>query len=404
MRGFAQETVVVILGGGKGERLLPLTEMRAKPAVPFSGRHRIVDFPLSNAVNSGLRKILLILATNAPSAIQHANLGWNIFHTELGEYCRVLTPRQGIYAGTADAVFQNSYHLEAEEPRYVLIVSGDQIYKMDYSVLLAYHSSKEADLTISALETEDIELARRSGVLEIDEEGRVIGFEEKPSNPKPMLGAKKYLISMGIYCFNSGDLIRGFAEDSLEESSNHDFGKDIIPGMVRDEKKSVYAFLFRKENNEPGYWLDIGTIDSYYVASMGLLEVNPDFNLYDQNWPWRTYQKQLPPTKVVFEADIRGSIICEGCVIDVSEITRSILSPGVKIGKGVIVIDSIVMNGVAVGDGSVVKRAIVDKENVISAGSIIQSGNMRYEGRYETTASGIVIIPRHHAEWKGFHQ
>jgi glucose-1-phosphate adenylyltransferase len=396
--------MVIILAGGRGERLLPLTERRSKPAVPFAGKYRIIDFPLSNCINSGLQKILIIVQVKSASLIQHINLGWNIFSSEMGEYCRVLPPRLGVgehlYTGTADAVFQNLYHIEAEEPDRVLILSGDQIYKMDYGLLLVFHSLNEADLTIAALETEDIELARRSGVLEIDYQQRVIGFEEKPAEPKSIPGCpNKYLISMGIYCFDSNELIGELEEDSLKENSSHDFGKDIIPEMVEDMERKVCAFVFKKNTGEPDYWLDIGTIDSYYQAHMDLLTISPQFNLYDQRWPWRTYQRQLPPAKIVFSADVRDSIVGEGCIIDEAEVVHSIISPGVRIGKGVKIFDSLIMNGTVIEDNSFIMKAIVDKENIIPAGSVIHYGKMSFSGKYEVTDSGIVVIPRRHAKW-----
>ncbi len=408
MEELCGKTVVIVLAGGRGERLLSLTEHRAKPAVTFGGKYRIIDFVLSNCVNSGLSKILVTVQYKFDSLVRHLNLGWNIFTPEKGEYLRILPPQMrvsnGWYQGTADAVYQNIYSLRADQPRYVLILSGDQIYRMDYRELLWFHRKKKADLTIAAVES-DREIAQRSGVLEIDEEFRVIGFEEKPAEPKSLPNQPdRFLVSMGDYVFNSRELIEGLETDMADENSVHDFSRSIIPKMFRGGK-NIFVFPFKNnKTGETGYWRDVGTIEDFFRTNMDLVGIKPRFNLYDRDWPWRVFQKQFPPAKIVFSERVKQSIISEGCIVDEGEIIRSILSPGVKVGKNTQVIDSIVMDEVVIEDGARIIRAIIDKENIIPAGSVVEAGNMKYEGKHEIVPSEsgeIVLLPRHFVEWRG---
>jgi glucose-1-phosphate adenylyltransferase len=394
-KDLLEKTTTLILAGGKGERLMSLTEHRAKPAVIFGGRYRIIDFVLSNCLNSGLSKIFVIVQYKFDSLVRHLDYGWkNIFSTERNEYLRVLPPQMRVgdnwYQGTADAVFQNLYSIRRDKPEYVLILSGDQIYKMNYLYLLYFHCYLASSVTIAATEV-DVESAKRFGVLQVNENMEVIGFEEKPKKPKTIPNSDgKCLVSMGIYVFYSDVLAEELEQDMNDKNSHHDFGKDIIPRMLKQGKRIV-AYTF----HNPCYWRDVGTIDDYFKTSMDLFEQNPPFNLYDENWPWRTFQKQRPPTKITLRSDIREAIISEGCVIDESEIVRSILSPGVKIGKKSQIIESIIMDDVIIEENSIVFKAIIDKNNIIPANSMIESNNMMYNNTFTTTPSGIVIVPRH---------
>ncbi|MBI2626523.1 MAG: NTP transferase domain-containing protein [Candidatus Nealsonbacteria bacterium] len=390
---LTDSTTTLILAGGAGERLRPLTEHRAKPAVSFGGKYRIIDFVLSNCLHSRLRRIFALPQYEPVSLEGHLNSWSRIFSTEMGEYLQILSPRSQAdhalepYDGTADAVLQNIKYLIRERPEYVLILAGDQIYKMDYRELIAFHHERKADLTIAAAQV-DSESAKRSGVIEAGEKQKVVGFEEKPENPKSSL------VSMSVYVFSFKMLIEELEADAKDPRSKHDFGKNIIPKML-GKRRGIFVFpLIDKETQKPGYWRDLGTTESYHEASMDLCSVKPEFNLYDENWFWRTTIRQLPPAKTVFRSEVKESIICEGCVIDDAGIYRSILSPEVTVGRGVSISNSIIMRGVKIGDGARINKAIIDKENVIPAGSIIEAGAMRYDGEYTVTPSGIVAIGR----------
>lgn len=394
MEEITEITQTIILAGGAGERLRPLTEHRAKPAVSFGGKYRIIDFVLSNCLHSRLRKIWVLPQYEPVSLQGHLNSWSRIFSTEMGEYLQLLSPRSQAdhalapYTGTADAVSQNIKYLMREKPKYILILAGDQIYKMDYREIIAFHHERKADLTIAAAQV-DIESAKRSGVIEMGEKQKVIGFEEKPGNPK------SFLVSMSVYVFNSKILIEKLEADAADPESNHDFGKNIIPKMLKNGK-SIFVFpIIDKETGKPGYWRDLGTIESYYEANMDLCSVKPEFNLYDQDWFWRTAVRQLAPAKTVFRKDEKESIVCEGCVVDDAGIYHSILSPEVRVGRGVVISNSIIMRGVEIGDNVRINKAIIDKENKIPNGSIIEAGNMQYGGEYEVSPSGIVVIGRH---------
>ncbi|MCM8815320.1 MAG: glucose-1-phosphate adenylyltransferase, partial [Candidatus Omnitrophica bacterium] len=306
--------LTLVLAGGKGERLYPLTRDRAKPSVPFGGIYRIIDFTLSNAINSGLRKIYVLIQYKSFSLQRHIREGWNIFSRELGEFIDVIPAQMRIgtswYLGTADSVFQNIYFLNQEKPDMVLILSGDHVYKMDYRRMIEFHKQKNADLTISVFEV-PLQEARRFGVLEVDENQQIISFTEKPENPKPAPNNSDVsLISMGIYVFKTETLVRRIIEDAKKPDSTHDFGKDVIPSMIGRDK--VFAFPFIDENKkETKYWKDIGTIDAYYEANMDLVNVEPVFNLYDRQWPIRTFQEQLPPAKTVFSYGERTGTVLD---------------------------------------------------------------------------------------------
>jgi len=395
-----KNVITFILAGGKGERLYPLTKDRAKPAVPFGGTYRIIDFSLSNAVNSGFKRIYILTQYKSFSLQRHIREGWNILSRELGEFIEVVPAQQRIsedwYLGTADAIFQNLYILEREKPEYVLILSGDHVYKMDYTKMLNFHIQKNADLTISVFEVNKEE-ASRFGVLKVDNEYRVIDFVEKPQIPFTLPGNPSIsLISMGIYIFNTEILVKRLIEDAKKIDSSHDFGKDVIPSMIKRDRVFAYRFI-EEDKRESRYWRDIGTIEAYYNANMELLEIDPILNLYDENWPIMTYKPQSPPAKIVFlgrNIEILNSLISDGCIISGSSIYNSVISPSVKIEKGSEIFDSIIMNNVYIGENCKIKRTIIDKNVIIPDNSVIGYNIEEDKKRFFVTETGIVVIPR----------
>ena len=399
-----KNAVAFILAGGQGERLYPLTKDRAKPAVPFGGIYRIIDFTLSNCVNSNLKRIYVLTQYKSFALDRHISLGWNVFNPELGEFLHCLPPQFRMkdewYLGTADSVYQNLYSLKSVNPEYVFVLSGDHIYKMDYRKMLKFHRAKEASVTIGLYEV-PIEQASRFGVLEVDAELRVVGFEEKPKNPKPNPNdPSKALISMGVYLFNTEALVAALMVDAEDPNSSHDFGRDVLPKMFEGYK--VYGYPFEDENRGPiKYWRDVGTIDDYYAANMDLVEVAPIFNLYDKHWPIRTYQPQLPPAKTVFfdyslgrVGEILQSIIAPGAIISGGKVCRSIISHQVHIHSYTDIADSILMEGVEVGRYAKIRRAIIDKWVKIPEKMEIGYNRTEDEKRFFVTQSGIVVIPK----------
>lgn len=396
-----KKVLAMILAGGRGERLYPLTRDRAKPAVPFGAIYRIIDFTLSNCLNSGIRRIYALTQYKSTSLQRHIQLGWNILSAPLGEFIEAVPAQQRIdehwYQGTADAIFQNIYTLQVERPDLVLILSGDHIYKMDYRKMIAFHLEKGADLTVAAIRM-GRRLSREFGVIEIDEDWRVTGFQEKPEEPKTIPGDPGgILASMGIYVFNTEVLVRRLIEDARSDS-NHDFGKDIIPMMIG--KDQVFAFDFRQGDcGGTGYWRDVGTIDAYYEANMDLISVTPQLNLYDSQWPILTYQPTSPPAKTVWIEEGRvgtalNSIISNGCIISGGNVKRSILSPKVTVHSFAEIEDSILLEGVDVGRSAKIKRTIIDKEVQIPQGMEIGFQLDEDAKRFTVTASGIVVVPR----------
>ncbi|MCS7238949.1 MAG: glucose-1-phosphate adenylyltransferase [Thermoguttaceae bacterium] len=368
------EVVTVVLAGGKGSRLEPLTRDRAKPAVPFGGAYRIIDFTLSNCLNSGLKKILVLTQHKALSLDRHINMGWSrYFCRELGEFIDIVPPQQRIddswYQGTADAVYQNIYTIEKEHPRYVLILAGDHIYKMNYMKMIEYHIGQQADATIGVLRVRREEARRRFGVLEVDRNNRVIGFQEKPDEPVPLPGNPEMcLASMGIYVFNARFLFEELCRDATRRTSRHDFGGDVIPSII--SRSRVYAYPFVEEADEnrkkDAYWRDVGTVDAYYEANMDLVSVDPQLDLYDELWPIRTYHPNYPPPKFVFADPDRcgralDSIVCLGCIISGGLVQRSILGPKTRINSYAEVTESILLGEVNVGRYARIRRAIIDK-------------------------------------------
>lgn len=397
--------VAMVLAGGKGERLYPLTRDRAKPAVPFGGIYRIIDFTLSNCLNSGIRRLNLLTQYKSLSLNRHIMQGWNIFSPELDEYINLIPAQQRVgedwYLGTADAIYQNIYILQMDRPDLVLILSGDHVYKMNYMEMIAYHQERQADLTVAVIEM-DQTLSREFGVLEVDEEFRIIGFEEKPAIPKTVPGNPDLILAnMGVYVFNTEILVRRIIEDAKDPDSQHDFGKNVIPAMIAQDR--VYAYSFRDENKKVAkYWRDIGTLDAYYEASMELVSVDPLFNLYDQDWPIRTYQPPAAPAKTVFFEENEGgriggtynSLISGGCIISGGKVFHSILSPRVQIHSYAEVRDSILMDGVNVGRHARLNHAIVDKRVQVPEGYRIGYNREEDRKKFTVTESGLVVIPK----------
>ncbi len=394
------DTLVILLAGGVGERLSPLTKERAKPAVYFGGPYRIIDFTLSNCINSGLRRIFIATQYKSLSLNRHIRMGWSVVSEELGEFVDILPPQKRVgehwYLGTADAVYQNLYSIVREEPEQVLILSGDHVYKMDYSKMLRFHLDKGADVTLAALEI-PVADSRRFGIVSVDENARVIDFQEKPEIPTPLPGSPQVaLASMGIYIFKADVLVKALEEDAARQS-DHDFGKDVIPALINTAP--IYSYRFYDENKKASkYWRDIGTLDAYFEASMDLCHVNPEFNLYDPEWPLRTYQPQAPPAKFVFAEEGRrcgqalDSIISSGCIISGSRVSGSILCPNVRVHSFCDIEQSILMPGVRVGRHARVRRAIVDRDVLIPRGALIGFIPDEDRRRHTVTEAGVVVV------------
>jgi glucose-1-phosphate adenylyltransferase len=396
-------TLTIIMAGGRGERLYPLTRDRAKPAVRFGGIYRIIDFTLSNCLNSGIRQIYLLTQYNSVSLERHLKLAWNFLNRELGEFIESIPPQYRTedrwYAGTADSIFQNINLLEQVRPERVLILSGDHIYKMDYQDMIDFHVENKAEVTVGAAEIPRHQ-ASHMGVISVDSKYRIKEFLEKPSDPPPMPGNSKVsLVSMGVYIFNTVRLVRELIMDS-KTNSEHDFGKNIIPDMI-SRKEKVFAYPFQDKNRKKAkYWRDIGSLDSYWETNMDLVSVDPEFNLYDQEWPIRTYQGQYPPAKTVFANEKQGrvgqvldSLVSGGCVISGGRVERSILAPRVRINSFAQVEDSIFMEGVDIGRHAKIRRAIIDKEVHIPQGFEIGYDLAEDAKRFSITPGGIVVVP-----------
>ena len=399
------DVVVMVLAGGVGERLYPLTKERAKPAVYFGGPYRIIDFTLSNCINSGFRRIFIALQYKSLSLSRHIRMGWSVVADELGEFVEILSPQKRVgehwYLGTADAVYQNLYSILREGPRYLIVLSGDHVYKMDYAKMLRFHQERGAGATLAVLEV-PTEEAHRFGVLDTDEDDRITGFLEKPKNLPP---GGQVLASMGIYIFDMETLVPALEADALQASA-HDFGKDILPGLI--STTPVFAYRFYDENKKASkYWRDIGTLDAYYDANMDLCRVNPEFNLYDPEWPLRTYQVQAPPAKFVFADEGRrcgqalDSVISAGCIVSGSRIAGSVLCPNVRVHSFCDIDQSILMPGVRVGRHTRIRRAIVDRGVFIPRGAQIGFDRDEDRRRHTVTDSGIVVVTVDDAPYVG---
>ncbi len=398
-----KDTLGVLLAGGAGERLYPLTRDRAKPAVTFGGIYRIIDITLSNCVNSGLRRIYILTQYKALSLNRQIREGWNIFGREIGEFIEILPPMKRVsdnwYMGTADAVYQNIYSIGSEQPKHVLILSGDHIYKMNYERMLRQHVDCGADVTVATLLTEPVE-SRHFGVVDIDRESRIIGFVEKPkeTNLRSPYDPSKISASMGIYIFNTDVLIPVLLKDAENSQSSHDFGKDILPAMLGDYR--VFAFNFVDENKKEAlYWRDVGTLEAYYEANMDLVSVTPVFNLYDERWPIRTHQRQYPPAKFVFAESPRmghalDSLVSGGCIISGGSVKNCVLSPDVRVNSFTEIEDSILFSHVNVGRNCRIRKAIIDRDVHVPEGTTIGYEPEADRERYFVTDSGITVVTR----------
>jgi len=398
-----KDTLGVLLAGGVGERLYPLTRDRAKPAVTFGGIYRIIDITLSNCLNSDLRRVYILTQYKALSLNRHIREGWNILGREVGEFIEVLPPMKRVsdqwYQGTADAVYQNIYSIGSEQPKYVLILGGDHIYKMDYGKMMKQHQDSAADITLATIQIDPHE-TKHFGVVDVSKEGRIQGFEEKPhvTRLRSPLNPEKVGGSMGVYLFNADVLIPVLLKDAEDPQSSHDFGKDILPKMVDDYR--VFAYDFVDENKKEAlYWRDVGTLDAYYEANMDIVSVSPIFNLYDEEWPIRTHQRQYPPAKFVFaEAGRTGtaldSIVSGGCIVSGGMVKNSVLSPDVRVNSYSEVDQSILFSHVSVGRRCRVRRAIIDRDVHLPEGTTIGFDAEADRQRYFVTESGITVVTR----------
>ena len=418
-----KDVLAFVMAGGRGERLMPLTQDRTKPAVPFGGIYRLIDLPLSNCINSMVYKIIILPQYKSQSLHDHLEDGWNIFNQKLGHFLRIVPPQQrtGLdwYRGTADSIRQNLYLIERYRPSHVLILSGDHIYKMDYSLFASYHQEREADVTISLLEV-GTELAHQFGVAEVDEEFRILGFQEKPREaPKTIPGDSSHVLaSMGIYLFRTETLV-----EVLTSGNEVDFGRDIIPNLLNSHR--VYAYPYRQQNKiedyiymtmpdgerqlrlEPhtkdsAYWRDVGDLDAYWNANMDLTGVEPYFNLYGQRWPLHTYQTAAPPAKFVFATErsdgfrvgkALDSLVAPGCIVS-GIVRNSVLSPNVIVRSWAQIDESVIMDRVVVGRHCKIKKTIIDKHNIIPPKTTIGYNPSEDRKRFTVTPRGIVVIPK----------
>lgn len=397
---LTRKTLALVLAGGEGSRLKDLTMWRAKPAVPFGGKYRIIDFALSNCVNSGIRRVGVLTQYKSHSLIRHLQRVWGFMRAEIGEFVEILpaqqrTAKKEWYQGTADALFQNMDIVQRHDPDYVLVLGGDHIYTMDYSKMLMYHHETGADFTVGCIEV-PVEEAKGFGVMSVDQDSRINKFVEKPSQPEEMPGKPGVaLASMGIYIFSRDFLYRVLHEDASKAHSSRDFGKDIIPSSIH--KAKAMAYPFRKSTGEPGYWRDVGTLHSYWQSNMELCGVDPELNLYDRDWPVWTYQAQYPPAKFVFDDDgCRGeaidSLISAGCILSGARVKRSMIFFASTVEKYSIIKDSVILPKVSIGQHCRITKAIIDKGTVIPDGTVIGEDLELDRKRFHVTEEGIVLI------------
>lgn len=397
---LTRNTLAIVLAGGRGSRLKDLTTWRVKPAVPFGGKFRIIDFPLSNCINSDIRTVCVLTQYKSHSLIRHIQQGWNYLKSEFGEFVELLPAQQRLqeswYSGTADAVYQNLDIIRSHKPKYVLILAGDHIYKMDYGPMIAHHVESNADLTVGCIDV-PLEQASAFGVMAVDETGKVLQFEEKPENPKPMPGrSDAALASMGIYVFDTQFLFDQLIQDADQPKSSHDFGHNIIPSVI--ENSNVSSYLFRDAQKEAtAYWRDVGTVDAFWAANMELVGVTPELNLYDTDWPIWTYQEQLPPAKFIFDEENRrgmavDSMVSGGCVISGSTIRHSLLFSSVRVEEGSVVEDSVVLPDVSIGPGCRIKKAVIDKGCVIPANTVVGEDLEEDKKHFTVSEDGVVLL------------
>ncbi|HEY6248732.1 MAG TPA: glucose-1-phosphate adenylyltransferase [Candidatus Angelobacter sp.] len=399
-----KDTLGVLLAGGAGERLYPLTRDRAKPAVTFGGNYRIIDVTLSNCTNSDLRKVYILTQYKALSLNRHIREGWgNVVARELGEFIEILPPMKRVsenwYLGTADAVYQNIYSIGSEQPKYVLVLSGDHIYKMNYQLMLDQHVASGADVTLATILIDPSE-SSRFGIVDVDREGRITGFEEKPKETRLRSPFHQEMVSgsMGVYLFNTDVLLPVLLKDAEDPESSHDFGKDVLPRILDQYK--IYSFNFIDENKKEAlYWRDVGTLEAYYEANMDLVSVSPVFNLYDKDWPIRTHQRQYPPAKFVFGEPGRtgtaiDSIVCHGCIVSGGTVRRCVISPDSRINSYTQVDDSIIFTHVNIGRHCRIRRAIIDRDVQIPEGTVIGFDPELDAKNYVVTETGITVVTR----------
>ncbi len=397
---LTRQTLAMIMAGGRGSRLKQLTMWRTKPAVPFGGKFRIIDFPLSNCINSGIRRICVLTQYKAHSLIRHILSGWGHFRGEFGEFVELLPAQQRIetswYQGTADAVYQNLDIIHSHSPEYVLVLAGDHIYKMDYGSMLAQHVEQEADITVGCIEVPR-ETASAFGVLSVDNDSRIFRFTEKPASPEPMPGNPDIaLASMGIYVFNTAFLFEQLISDAENPNSSHDFGHDLLPGVI--EKYRSYAYPFRdKETGRQSYWRDVGTVDAFWAANLELIDVTPELDLYDEEWPIWTYQEQAPPAKFIFDDDNRrgiavNSMVSGGCIISGAYLRHSLLFSNVRVESYSHIEKSAVLPNVRIEQGCRIHRAVIDKGCRIPAGTVIGEDLQEDAKRFHVTPGGVTLV------------
>lgn len=397
---YLKNTLALILAGGSGSRLQSLTRWHSKPAVPFGGKYRTIDFPLSNCINSGIRRISILTQYKSHSLNTHIQKGWNFLRPELGEFIDLLPAQQRMkdswYLGTADAVYQNIDIIDNIHPEYVLILAGDHIYKMNYSLMIEHHIKTGADMTVGCIEVPPRD-AREFGVMSVDEHNTVVRFTEKPRQPETIPGRGNVcLASMGIYVFSRDFLYQVLKRDDRDSNSQHDFGRNVIPYAVAHHKVSAYPFT-DSENGGTAYWRDVGTVDSYYEANMELLAVTPPLNLYDQTWPIWTYQEQLPPAKFVFDDDDRrgmavDSLISAGCIVSGSHVRHSLLSNNVRIHSYCDIDDTVILPNVEIGRHCKLRRVIIDRNCQLPAGTVIGYDGDADAKRFFVSSEGIVLV------------
>ena len=399
-RRLTRSTLALILAGGRGSRLRQLTLWRAKPAVPFGGKFRIIDFPLSNCLNSGIRMIGVLTQYKAHSLIQHIQKGWGFLRGEFKEFIELLPAQQRIqdswYSGTADAVYQNLDIIRTHKPDYVLILAGDHVYKMDYGMMIAQHVDSGADMTVGCIEV-PLEDAKAFGVISVDTDGRVIEFQEKPAEPQSMPGAAdKALASMGIYVFNTAFLYEQIIKDADSTYSTHDFGNDIIPDLIK--KYRVFSYPYRDvQHGQSAYWRDVGTIDAFWQANLELIGVLPELNLYDEQWPIWTYQEQLPPAKFIFDDDDRrgmalDSMVSGGCLISGATVRHSLLFSNVRVNSYAALQDVVALPNVQIGRNCRITGAVIDKWCNIPDGTVIGEDPEQDAERFHVSPGGVVLV------------
>ncbi len=397
---LTRRTMAVIMAGGRGARLHELTTSRAKPATPFGGKFRIIDFPLSNCVNSGIRQILVMTQYKAHSLIQHVQKGWGYLRGELGEFVQLVPAQQQLgelwYRGTADCVYQNLDIIRDSNPEHVLILAGDHIYKMDYGPMLSYHVQNEADITVGVIQV-PLEQARGFGIMTVEGNNRIVRFAEKPQNPEPMPGKPDTaLASMGIYVFGTQFLNETLCAEAERPGTDFDFGKNIIPGSIGERR--VFAYPFQDvETRAQKYWRDVGTVDAFFDANLELVAVKPELNLYDADWPIWTYQEQLPPAKFVLDYEgtqgrAVNSMVSGGCIISGAAVRQSLLFSNVRVHEGSYLTDTVVMPDVRIGKNCRITRAIIDEGCQIPDNTVIGEDTEADEKRFHRTAGGVCLV------------